>query len=116
MPSSGVSEVSYSELMYNNKSLKKKNGRTQHSGGRGRRISEIEASLVYRVSSRITRAIQRNPVSKPTLTPPKKAVYQRNFLLRYPKKSVVMSLNGNLPGMHRGLGLVAKQGGRDTED
>jgi hypothetical protein len=29
-------------------------------GGRGRRISEFEASLVYRVSSRT----QRNPVSK----------------------------------------------------
>jgi hypothetical protein len=33
-------------------------------GGRDRRISEFEASLVYRVSSRIARAIQRNPVSK----------------------------------------------------
>jgi hypothetical protein len=33
-------------------------------GGRGRRISEFEASLVYRVSSRTARATQRNPVSK----------------------------------------------------
>jgi hypothetical protein len=33
-------------------------------GGRGRRISEFEASLVYEVSSRTARAIQRNPVSK----------------------------------------------------
>jgi CRISPR/Cas system CSM-associated protein Csm4 (group 5 of RAMP superfamily) len=33
-------------------------------GGRGRRISEFEASLVYKVSSRIARAIQTNPVSK----------------------------------------------------
>jgi hypothetical protein len=33
-------------------------------GGRGRWISEFEASLIYRVSSRIARAIQRNPVSK----------------------------------------------------
>jgi hypothetical protein len=33
-------------------------------GGRGRRISEFEASLVYKVSSRIARATQRNPVSK----------------------------------------------------
>jgi hypothetical protein len=33
-------------------------------GGRGKRISEFEASLVYRVSSRTARAIQRNPVSK----------------------------------------------------
>jgi hypothetical protein len=33
-------------------------------GGRGRRISEFEASLVYRVSSRTARVTQRNPVSK----------------------------------------------------
>jgi hypothetical protein len=33
-------------------------------GGRGRRISEFEASLVYRVSSRTVRATQRNPVSR----------------------------------------------------
>jgi hypothetical protein len=33
-------------------------------GGRGRRISEFEASLVYKVSSRTARAIQRNPVSE----------------------------------------------------
>ena len=33
-------------------------------GGRGRRISELEASLVYKVSSRAARAIQRNPVWK----------------------------------------------------
>jgi hypothetical protein len=33
-------------------------------GGRGRQISEFEASLVYKVSSRAARAIQRNPVSK----------------------------------------------------
>jgi hypothetical protein len=35
-------------------------------GGRGRRISGFEASLVYRVSSRTARAIQRKPVSKKT--------------------------------------------------
>jgi hypothetical protein len=33
-------------------------------GGRGRQISEFEASLDYRVSSRTARATQRNPVSK----------------------------------------------------
>jgi hypothetical protein len=34
-------------------------------GGRGRQISEFKASLVYnKVSSRIARAIQRNPVLK----------------------------------------------------
>jgi hypothetical protein len=31
-------------------------------GGRGRWISEFEASLVYKVNSRTARAIQRNPV------------------------------------------------------
>jgi hypothetical protein len=30
----------------------------------GRQISEFEASLVYRMSSRTARATQRNPVSK----------------------------------------------------
>jgi hypothetical protein len=33
-------------------------------GGKGRQISEFEASLVYRVSSRTARATQRNPVLK----------------------------------------------------
>jgi hypothetical protein len=33
-------------------------------GGRGRWISEFEASLVYRVSFRTARATQRNPVSE----------------------------------------------------
>jgi hypothetical protein len=37
---------------------------SQHLGGRGRQISELEASLVYRVSSRTARDTQRNPVSK----------------------------------------------------
>jgi hypothetical protein len=37
---------------------------SQHLGGRSRRISEFEASLVYRGSSRTARATQRNPVSE----------------------------------------------------
>jgi hypothetical protein len=41
-------------------------------GGRGRWISEYKASLVYRVSSRTARAIQRNPVSKQTNKQPPK--------------------------------------------
>jgi hypothetical protein len=40
------------------------NPSTQHSGGRGKQISEFEASLVYRVSSRTAKDIQKNPVSK----------------------------------------------------
>jgi hypothetical protein len=53
-------------------------------GGRGRRISEFEASLGYRVSSGTARAIQRNPVSKK-----KKKIMKRkkveiyNMLLKY---------------------------------
>jgi hypothetical protein len=41
-------------------------------GGRDRWISEFEASLVYRVSSRTAKATQRNPVSKPNQTKPNK--------------------------------------------
>jgi hypothetical protein len=41
-------------------------------GGRGRWISEFEASLVYKVSSRTARATQRNPVSKKQKTKNKK--------------------------------------------
>jgi hypothetical protein len=33
-------------------------------GGRDRQISEFKVNLVYKVSSRTARAIQRNPVSK----------------------------------------------------
>jgi hypothetical protein len=33
-------------------------------GGRGRRISELEASLIYRVSSRTAKTTQRNPVAE----------------------------------------------------
>jgi hypothetical protein len=33
-------------------------------GGRGRQISEFEASLIYRVSSRTARTSQRKPISK----------------------------------------------------
>jgi hypothetical protein len=33
-------------------------------GGRGRQISEFEASLIYRVSSMAARVIQKIPVSK----------------------------------------------------
>jgi hypothetical protein len=33
-------------------------------GGRGRWVSEFKANLVYKVSSRTAKAIQRNPVSK----------------------------------------------------
>jgi hypothetical protein len=38
--------------------------KSQHPGGRGRWLFEFRASLVYRVSPRITRATQKNPVLK----------------------------------------------------
>ncbi|EDL20906.1 mCG144694, partial [Mus musculus] len=53
---------------------------SQHLGGRGRRISEFEASLVYKVSSRTARAIQRNPVSKRQ----KKKTKQKGDSIIYP--------------------------------
>jgi hypothetical protein len=45
--------------------------------GRGRWVSEFEASLVYKVSSKTARATQRNPVSKKQNQKPKK-----EFLMR----------------------------------
>ena len=36
----------------------------QHLGGRGKQISEFEASLVYRVSSRTARATQRKVMNQ----------------------------------------------------
>jgi hypothetical protein len=54
----------------------------QHSGGRGRQISEFEASLVYRVSSRTARGYTK----KPCLEKPNIYIYfffspRRQFLL-----------------------------------
>jgi hypothetical protein len=45
-------------------------------GGKGRQISEFKARLVYRVSSRTARAIQRNPVlqTKTTTTTQQKSL------------------------------------------
>jgi hypothetical protein len=43
-------------------------------GGRGRQISEFEASLVYRVSPRTSRATLKNPVSKKMKKEKKKGV------------------------------------------
>jgi hypothetical protein len=51
-------------------------------GGRGRWISEFEASLVYRVSSRTARATQRNPVPKRKKKKKKKRGQVPSILLR----------------------------------
>jgi hypothetical protein len=47
-------------------------------GGRGRWISELEASLVYRVSSRTARATQRNPALIKQKTKNKKTNKKKN--------------------------------------
>jgi hypothetical protein len=47
-------------------------------GGRGRRISEFEVSLVYRVSSRTARATKRNPVLEKTKQKQNKTKKQEN--------------------------------------
>jgi hypothetical protein len=46
---------------------------------KGRWISEIEASLVYRVSSKTARATQRNPVSKQKKTKKQQTVKVANI-------------------------------------
>jgi hypothetical protein len=55
-------------------------------GGRGRWISEFEASLVYRVSSRTARASQRNPVSKKNKTKQNKKKKKRKRKKKERKK------------------------------
>jgi hypothetical protein len=62
-------------------------------GGRGRRSSEFEASLVYRVSSRTAKATQRNPVSKNQTKKKKKKKKERE---REKKIAKEWSFNHNL--------------------
>jgi hypothetical protein len=60
-------------------------------GGRGRWISEFEASLVYRVSSRTARATQKNPVSKDPKKKKKRLVYLRDELVGIKEDSVILA-------------------------
>jgi hypothetical protein len=53
-------------------------------GGRGRLISEFKASLVYKVSSRTARAIQRNPVSTKFKTKQNKQTNKNPIFLMIP--------------------------------
>jgi hypothetical protein len=64
-------------------------------GGRGRRISEFEASLVYRVSSRTARATQRNPVSKTTTTTTTKPKKPKPKLVRIETVSLQNTSHGD---------------------
>jgi hypothetical protein len=63
-------------------------------GDRGRKISEFEDSLVYNVSSRTARAIQRNPVSKKPKT--KKCSYLNFKIIHEGKKIVPVNGLGEL--------------------
>jgi hypothetical protein len=56
-------------------------------GGRGRQISEFQASLVYKVSSRTARATQRNPVSKKTKRKKKKKKKEKKQQCREKKRT-----------------------------
>ena len=65
-------------------------------GGRDRQISEFEASLIYKVSSRTARATQRNPVlEKQTNSITKKKL---NIWKLYPKSQTVEQKNNESIG------------------
>jgi hypothetical protein len=63
-------------------------------GGRGRQISEFEASLVYKVGSKTARAIQRNPVSKKKK---KKKNKKQNKIKKHKQKNKQKNQTPNLP-------------------
>jgi hypothetical protein len=73
-------------------------------GGRGRQISEFEAILVYRVSSRTARAIQRNPVSKKLLI---KSLFREreNIMLQHKYGDQRQLLGGNWLSPSTRIGL-----------
>jgi hypothetical protein len=48
-------------------------------GGRGKQIYELEASLVYKVSSRTARTAQRNPVLKNQKPKPNKQTKRNDY-------------------------------------
>jgi hypothetical protein len=73
-------------------------------GGRGRPISEFEASLVYKVSSRTARAIQRNPVSKQTNKQTTKQTKKSNVELDMAAHTFNLSTHAGRRG--RGISLV----------
>jgi hypothetical protein len=69
--------------------------------GKGRQISEFEASLVYRVSSRTARAMQKNPDLKKTKTKtktknPKNKTNKTNKQTKNPKNNKFYGSETNL--------------------
>jgi hypothetical protein len=66
---------------------------------RGRWISEFEASLVYRVSSRTARATQRNPVSKnKTTTKIQSFIAEKQRRVKRQRAAVVTWIEGRREG------------------
>jgi hypothetical protein len=51
-------------------------------GGRGRRISEFKASLVYTVSSRTARATEKPCLEKPKTKPKQKQTNKKKLMKR----------------------------------
>ena len=72
--------------------------------GRGRRISEFEASLVYKVSSRTARVIQRNPVSEKRKGKERKGKERKGKERKGKEKG--KERKGNRKGGRKGLGLA----------
>jgi hypothetical protein len=70
-------------------------------GGRGRQISELEASLVSRVSSRTAWASQRNPVSKKNKNEKKKNVYRYKDIHVHTQRNSVKTQNQQAQYMQR---------------
>jgi hypothetical protein len=60
-------------------------------GGRGRLISEFEASLIYKVSSRTVRAIQRNPVLKKPKKKKELSIRHTSSIIPYSVKQTLKS-------------------------
>jgi hypothetical protein len=78
--------------------------------GRGRQISEFEARLVYRVSSRTARAIQRNPVLKNQKIKKEREMPQEPTLgvvggnAQSEVPAELLELGSEVPRPHRGQG------------
>jgi hypothetical protein len=74
-------------------------------GGRGRLITEFEASLVYEVSSRTARVIHRNTASKPQKTKQNKNKNKkrRRSSKLFLTKFIQNSLNRNFAKMNRAV-------------
>jgi hypothetical protein len=68
-------------------------------GGRGRQISEFEASLVYKVRSRTARVIQRNPVSKKTKNKKQKTKTKTNKQKKKKKEKEIQNTGKQLEAL-----------------